>query len=97
MWVNATKRFPIVMFALVFNSHPCIMFVSKVGTTDGSTLGNCDINFLVFCHRFLITSLKFLKFKRVQNSVVKFLNSAKAKPRKYESWQSGTKLLFTID
>ncbi len=35
-------------------------------------LGNCDIDFFVFCNRFRITSLKFLKLKRVWNVAKKF-------------------------
>jgi hypothetical protein len=35
-------------------------------------LRNCDYDFFVFRHQFHITSPKFLKFERVQNSAVKF-------------------------
>ncbi len=35
-------------------------------------LGNCDIDFFVFCQRFQIMSLEFQTFERVQNSAVKF-------------------------
>ncbi len=35
-------------------------------------LGNCDIDFFVFCPRFRIMGLKFLKFKTVKISALKF-------------------------
>jgi len=36
-------------------------------------LGNCDIYFFVFCHRFHIMRPKFPKFERDQNAAQKFL------------------------
>ncbi len=35
-------------------------------------IGNCDIDFFIFCHRFCITRPKFLKFKRDQNVAENF-------------------------
>jgi hypothetical protein len=47
-------------------------FAETFNVIEYRGLGNCDIDVLVFCHCFRIMSLKFLKFERVQNSVVKF-------------------------
>jgi hypothetical protein len=49
---------------------------------DGSCqlhLYSCNIDFFAFRRHFYMTSLKFLKFKRVQNSAAQILNSVKGK------------------
>jgi hypothetical protein len=44
----------------------------ELGLVTLLQIGKYDINFFVFFHHFLIVSQKFLKFKRVENSAVKF-------------------------
>ncbi len=48
-----------------FNQQQYFLYTGKV-------LGNCDIDFFIFRYRFHITRVKFLKFKRDQNSAQKF-------------------------
>jgi len=38
-------------------------------------LGNCDIDFFIFRHRFRATTWKFLKFERDRNAAEKFDSS----------------------
>jgi len=56
----------IVMLIVIFS----VVMLSAVAPY--SHLGNFDIDFFVFCHRFQIMSLKFTVFERVGNSAVKF-------------------------
>jgi hypothetical protein len=50
-------------------------------------LGNCDIDFFVFCHRFYIMIPKLPIFERLQN-VAKNLNSVNVKAWNYEIGQN---------
>ncbi len=65
-----------------------------------SHLGNFDIDFLVFCHRSQIMSLKFTVFERVWNSAVKFQMVQKQKREIIEvcktEWNYLSLLLFFI-
>jgi hypothetical protein len=38
----------------------------------GFKVGNCNIDFLIFCHRFQIARLKFMKFERDSNATENF-------------------------
>jgi hypothetical protein len=47
------------------------MLVLLLGLHFNVFVGNCDIYFFIFRHRFCIMRLKYLKFKRDQNAAEK--------------------------
>jgi hypothetical protein len=51
-------------------------------------MGNCDIDFFVFRHRFRITSLKFLKIQLNLKCCQKISKHMKAKAQNYEIEQN---------
>ena len=66
----------------------------ELGLVTLLQIGKYDINFFVFFHHFLIMSPKFLKFKRVQNSAVKFRIAQKRKREITKLNEIGQKLFL---
>jgi hypothetical protein len=72
------------------------MLVLLLGLHFNVFVGNCDIYFFIFRHRFCIMRLKYLKFERDQNAAEKNSNGINERAEQNHKIQEQDKIIISL-